>query len=198
MSISKTKIALIVAAAFSMPVYAQDVETAPAQDAESESDRFQVLGAAERFFGDASSGIADVIEEAFGKYGVPNAFIEGQEFGAAFFGGVRYGQGVLKRREDDANALGQTIHWQGPTAGYDFGGNASKVMYLVYGLDDPNDLFQRFPSVEGNFFLGAGVGMTYQRANGVTLVPVRTGVGLRGGGSIGYVHFTRKASWLPL
>jgi len=40
--------------------------------------------------------------------------------------------------------------------------------------------------------------VNYQRANGVTLAPVRSGVGLRLGANIGYTSYTRKRSFIPL
>jgi len=180
-----------------VPAVSTSVENSAATDT-VEYDRVRVIDAAKRFFGDASSGIAEQLEKAMDAHGTPTAYITGDEISGAFIGGVRYGRGTLAHKDANGSEDELSLYWQGPTAGYDFGANASKVFFLVYGLEETDNLFQRFPSVDGNLYIGAGIGMTYQRADGVTLVPVRTGLGLRGGANIGYVHFTRKASWLPL
>jgi hypothetical protein len=51
--------------------------------------------------------------------------------------------------------------------------------------------------VDGSFYVVAGVGVNYQQSGEMILAPIRTGVGLRAGASVGYVHYTRKKSWLP-
>jgi hypothetical protein len=160
-------------------------------------DRRGLVETAERFFGDASSGIAEAIEDAVDAYGTPNAYIAGEELSVAFVGGVRYGRGTLTRKLEDETERTSELYWQGPSAGYDFGASAAKSFFLVYGLKNPDDLLQRFPAVEGNFYLGPGLGLTYKRSDGITLVPVRAGLGVRAGASVGYVHFTREQSWLP-
>ena len=71
-------------------------------------------------------------------------------------------------------------------------------MVLVYRLDKTVDLFRRFPGVEGSYYLVAGVGVNYQQSGNIVLAPIRTGVGLRGGVNIGYLHYTREHSWIPL
>ncbi len=89
------------------------------------------------------------------------------------------------------------VYWQGPSIGWDWGGNASKVFTLVYNLRRTGDLFQRFPAVDGSLYLVAGIGVNYQQSGNIVLAPMRTGVGLRAGASLGYVHYTREASVLP-
>lgn len=89
------------------------------------------------------------------------------------------------------------VFWQGPSIGWDFGGNASKVFTLVYKIENTNDLFQRYPGVDGSLYFVAGVGVNYQRNGNITLAPIRTGVGLRAGASVGYLHYTMKESWIP-
>ncbi|MBL8631062.1 MAG: DUF1134 domain-containing protein [Rhodospirillaceae bacterium] len=160
-------------------------------------DRHGLIATTERLFGDASSGMAGAIEDAVAKHGKPNGYIVGEEVSAAFFGGVRYGRGVLTRKHADGTEEAMELHWQGPSAGYDFGASAAKSFFLVYDLKESDDILQRFPAVDGNFYLGPGVGVTYKRMDGITLVPVRAGLGLRGGANVGYVHFTREASWIP-
>jgi hypothetical protein len=107
--------------------------------------------------------------------------------------GLRYGEGWLVRKNEEVTK----VYWQGPSVGFDFGGNASKVFVLVYNLGPSERLFQKFPGVEGSFYLVAGIGVNYLRAGGITLAPMRTGVGLRAGANAGYLTFTRKASINP-
>jgi hypothetical protein len=153
----------------------------------------EVAQAASEFFGGTSEGLAKAIERAIKDFGEPNAYITGEEAGGAVVVGLRYGKGVLTYKGGDS----QTVYWQSPSVGWDFGGNASKVFTLVYNLRSSGELFQRFPAVEGSLYLLAGVGMNYQRSGDVTLAPIRTGVGLRAGANVGYVHYTRTSSAIP-
>jgi hypothetical protein len=153
----------------------------------------EILKKAEGFFGTTTEGLAKAIEKVFEEQGRPNAYIEGEEFGGAFFVGLRYGRGTLVRKE----AAKLPIYWQGPSLGFDFGGNAAKTFVLVYRLANTDEIFQRYPGVDGSFYFVAGVGVNYQRAGNVTLAPIRTGVGLRAGASVGYLHYNRQHSWIP-
>lgn len=144
--------------------------------------------------GVTSESAATVIEKLFKDRGRPVGYITGEEGGGALAIGARYGKGTLWMKDGSS----QKIYWQGPTIGFDAGGDASKVFVLVYGLDDPNYLFQRFPGVDGSAFLVAGMAVNYQRANGITLAPVRSGVGVRLGANVGYTSYTRKRSLIPL
>ncbi len=90
------------------------------------------------------------------------------------------------------------VYWQGPTVGFDVGAEAGKVFTLVYGLENPDYIYRRFPGVDGSAYLVAGMAVNVQRANGITLAPVRAGVGLRLGANIGYTSYTRKRSIIPL
>ena len=89
------------------------------------------------------------------------------------------------------------VFWQGPSVGFDFGGNVSKVFTLVYHLKSQEQIFQRFPGVDGSFYFVAGFGVNYQQSGDVILAPIRTGVGLRMGANVGYLHYTKKKSWIP-
>ena len=60
-----------------------------------------------------------------------------------------------------------------------------------------DQLFQRFPGVDGSIYVVAGFGLNYQRSDQVVLAPIRTGVGLRAGANVGYLHYTREPSYLP-
>lgn len=149
--------------------------------------------AAQDFFGATTEGLAKIIEKVFAEQGRPNAYIAGNEGSGAIAIGLRYGEGTLSYKGGGA----MKVYWQGPSIGWDFGGNASKVFTLVYHLRATNDLFQRFPGVDGSLYFVAGVGMNYQRTANITLAPIRTGVGLRAGASVGYLHYTVKKSWIP-
>jgi len=152
----------------------------------------EVLKEAEEFFGEGAKGLADVVAKAFKDQGEPNGFIKGEEAGGAVGVGVRYGRGTLQ-----SPGGSRDIYWQGPSIGFDVGGNAAKVFVLIYNLQDQETLFQRFPGVEGSLYFVGGVGVHYARASNVTVAPIRFGVGWRQGASVGYIHFTKEKSWNP-
>jgi hypothetical protein len=158
-----------------------------------EYSRDEVQRAAEKLFGETSEGLAKAIERAFSQYGAPTAYIAGEEGGGALVAGIRYGQGTLTYKAGGS----LPIWWQGASVGFDFGGNASKVFTLIYNLRQTYDLFQRFPSVDGSLYLVAGFGLNYQRSGNIVLAPIRSGVGLRAGASVGYVHYTAQPSINP-
>ena len=154
----------------------------------------EILNKARGYFGETTAGLAKAIEKVIGDHGRPNAYIIGEEFSGAIGIGVRYGKGKLNRK----GGTSQKVFWQGPSVGFDIGGNASKVFTLIYKLGGTQQLFQRYPGVEGSFYLVAGVGVNYQQSGKVILAPIRTGLGLRAGANFGYVHYTKEHSWIPL
>ena len=81
----------------------------------------ELVNSGHRFFGNITRGLALTIEEATRRWGQPNGYILGQEGGAAFVGGLRYGEGVLYTR----NAGDRRVFWQGPSFGFDFGGQGA-------------------------------------------------------------------------
>jgi hypothetical protein len=153
----------------------------------------EIVNVAGNFFGETTEGLAKVIERVFAEQGKPVAYITGEEASGAIGVGLRYGRGNLIY-PDGGN---MPVFWQGPSIGWDFGGNASKVFTLVYKLQNTHDLFQRYPGVDGSLYFVAGVGVNYQRNADITLAPIRTGVGLRAGANVGYLHYTMKESWIP-
>jgi len=173
-----------------LPVLSQEKKK-PAED--DTFDKDTVLEDAEAFFGKGAEGLAKVIEKAFAELGRPNAYIKGQEAAGAITVGLLYGDGTLVMKK----GKGRRVWWQGPSIGFDLGGNVSKVFTLVYGLRSPGALFQRYPAVDGSFYYVGGAGINYQRRDGITLAPIRLGVGLRAGASIGYLHYTRKKTYNP-
>lgn len=153
----------------------------------------ELVEAGHRFFGQTSGGLASMIEALFSRFGEPTGYILGEEGSGAFFGGLRYGEGALYTR-----TMGNhTVFWQGPSVGWDFGGNGSRVMMLVYDLPSVQTLMQRFTGVDGSAYAIAGLSMTVMAADNTYLVPVRTGVGARIGVSIGYLKFTPVPTWNP-
>ena len=146
-----------------------------------------------RFFGTVSRGLATVIEKAIGQWGQPNGYVLGEEAGGAFFGGLRYGEGILYTK----NAGDLKVFWQGPSLGWDFGGEGARTMMLVYNLPATQAVYQRFAGVDGSAYFVGGFGMTALTANNIVLVPIRSGVGLRLGANIGYLKFTPQSTWNP-
>jgi uncharacterized protein Usg len=71
----------------------------------------ELVNAGHRFFGGVSGGLASVIEHAVSKWGLPNGYVLGEEAGGAFFGGRRYGEGMLYAK----NAGDLRVFWQGPS-----------------------------------------------------------------------------------
>jgi len=156
-------------------------------------DQDSVLRDAEQFFGKGAEGLAKVIEKAFKEQGRPNGYIKGEEASGAIAVGLRYGNGTLVLK----NAKSRPVWWTGPSIGFDVGANASKVFVLVYHLDKPGSIFQRFPGVDGSFYYVGGAGINYQQRGNIVLAPIRLGVGLRAGASIGYMNYTAKKTYNP-
>ena len=155
----------------------------------------EILQAVRGVLGSVGEGMAQGMEKVFADLGQPDAYIAGEEKAGAFVVDVRYGQGQLFSKR---GPNGLQVYWQGPSAGFDFGGSMlTQVFILVYNLSEPERLFQRFPGVEGSVYFVAGVGVNYYNAGGIQLAPLRTGFGFREGANAGYLHFTKKRSWVP-
>ncbi len=153
----------------------------------------EILEAGHRFFGSVSKGLASVVEYAFSKSGRPNGYILGEDAGGAFIAGLRYGEGTLYTKDAGVHK----VYWQGPSIGYDFGGEGSRTMVLVYNLRDPFEIYHRYAGVQGSAYFVGGVGIQYQTHGNVTLAPIRAGVGLRLGANVGYLKYTRTPTWNP-
>jgi hypothetical protein len=146
-----------------------------------------------RFFGTVSMGLAKAIEYSFQRAGKPNGYILGEEAGGAFIAGLRYGEGTLYTKD----AGDHKVYWQGPSLGYDFGGEGSKTMVLVYNLQSPGEIYRDYAGVDGSAYLVGGVGVTFLTRDHVVLAPIRSGLGLRLGANIGYLKYTREPTWNP-
>ncbi|MDP8995160.1 MAG: DUF1134 domain-containing protein, partial [Pseudomonadota bacterium] len=155
--------------------------------------RRDIFDAAENLFGRGAEGLAGLLERILADQGEPIAYIAGEEASGAFVLGLRYGSGVMRHRiEGDRN-----VYWTGPSLGFDFGADASKVFVLVYNLHDGQRLFRRYPAAEGNAYVLGGFTASYLRRGDVVLIPVRMGVGLRLGVNAGYMRFSERNRWLP-
>ena len=147
----------------------------------------EVIDAGHRFFGATSGNLASAFERTFAKYGLPNGYILGEEASGAFIGGLRYGEGYLYTK----NAGDHKVFWQGPSIGWDYGGDGNRTMMLVYNMEAVDDVYHRYGGVSGSAFLVGGVGVTALTRRGVHLVPIRTGVGARLGINLGYLKLRR-------
>jgi hypothetical protein len=146
-----------------------------------------------KFFGNVSRGLASVIERAVSQWGLPNGYILGEEGSGAFVAGLRYGEGTLYTK----NAGDLRVYWQGPSVGFDWGGDGARTMTLVYNLPATAAIYQRFAGIDGSAYIIGGFGMTALTANNIVLVPIRSGLGLRLGANIGYLKYTPHATWNP-
>jgi len=172
--------------------------TAQAAPTSDEYTSGEIVSAGHQFFGTVSNSLASVMERAISLYGQPNGYIIGQEASGAFIGGLRYGEGTLYTK----NAGTRPVFWQGPTIGWDFGGDGARTMMLVYELSQIDTIYRRFAGINGSAYLIGGVGMTvmYHTDDGqksVYVVPIRTGLGARLGINVGYLKFSKRATWNP-
>ncbi len=154
----------------------------------------ELVDSGHRFFGTVSRGLAQIIEKAVREWGIPNGYILGEEGGGAFIAGLRYGEGTLYTK----NAGDLKVYWQGPSFGFDFGGEGARTMMLIYNLPSTDAIYARFGGIDGSAYFIGGFGMTALTSNNIVLVPIRSGVGFRLGANIGYLKFTPKATWNPL
>ena len=180
-----------------LPANAADSQNAPesrdrASTLEYTADEITEAGA--NFFGITTEAMAKAVQRIFGDLGEPDAYIKGEEGSGAFVVGLRYGSGWLVRKTREPTR----VYWKGPSVGFDVGADASKCFTLIYNLREDRRLYQRFPGVEGSFYLVAGLGVNYQRSGGVTLAPIRNGVGLRAGVNAHYQVYSEKRDWFPL
>ncbi len=167
-----------------------------AQSSGSVSDTYsgeELIETGGAFFGSVAQGLASLVERAVSQFGLPNAYILGEEAGGAIFAGARYGEGTMYTRNQGEHPL----FWQGPTVGLDFGGDGSKVMMLVYNLPSVSDIYGRYPGVDGSAYVVGGLGMTVLKYGDVVMVPIRSGVGARLGLNVGYLKFTQEPTWNP-
>ncbi len=180
----------------SYPAFAQTIDESKQSEASENAATYkadEIKDIASEFFGKTSENVGKAVEKIFADKGEPVGYIAGNEFAAAFGFGLRYGEGQLVMKDGET----RTVYWQGPSIGFDTGANASKVFTLVYNLGNPDGIYRRYPGVEGAAYLIAGIGVTYQQAEGVVLAPMRTGVGIRAGANAGYTAISKTRKIWP-
>jgi len=180
----KLILAFLLGFSIAMPSVAKDDDT---------YDQDSILKDATEFFGTTTEGLAKLVEKAFKEQGRPNGYIKGEEASGAIGVGLRYGDGELTLKMGG----GKKVYWTGPSIGFDFGGNASKVFILVYHLPSTEKIFQRYPGVDGSLYYLGGAGINYQQRGAIVLAPIRLEVGFRAGASVGYMSYTPKKTWVP-
>jgi len=153
----------------------------------------EIINSVSDFLGVTAEAAGGVVERVFADNGRPTGYIAGEEASGAITVGLRYGRGLLYMKGRPP----MEVFWQGPSIGWDLGGNASRVFTLCYNLQYPDVIYQRFPGVEGSAYFVGGMGVNYQRASDITLAPIRAGVGLRLGANVGYLAYTRKRNVIP-
>ncbi len=153
----------------------------------------EIIRAGHRFFGTTTKGLARAVESVFARNGRPSGYILGEEASGAFVGGLRYGEGMLYLR----NGQSRKVFWQGPSIGFDAGGNGTKVLMLVYRIDSPRQIFSRFFGVSGSAYVVGGFGVSMHTNEQLIVSPIRTGVGARLGASVGYLKMTKRPTWNP-
>jgi hypothetical protein len=153
----------------------------------------EILSTGHNFFGKTTRGLAGAVEHAVSRWGEPNGYILGEEGSGAVVAGLRYGEGKLYTRDYGD----RKVFWQGPSLGFDFGGDGARTMMLVYNLASPAGIDQRFAGVDGSVYLVGGFGVTALTANNIVVVPIRSGVGARLGLNAGYLKFTPQPTWNP-
>jgi hypothetical protein len=153
----------------------------------------EIVRTGHRFFGSVSRGLAEVVQAAFSRWGEPNGYVLGQEGSGAFVVGLRYGDGKLYTK----NAGDRRVFWEGPSIGFDTGGEGARTMMLVYNLPATEAVYQRFVGIDGSAYFIGGFGMTALASGNIIVVPIRSGVGLRLGANVGYLKFTPQATWNP-
>lgn len=154
----------------------------------------EIIDAGHKFFGRTTRGVAEAVEYVFESKGEPTAYIVGEEGSGAFVGGIRYGEGTIYYKRGGK----EKIYWQGPSVGFDFGGNGSRSLVLVYNSSTPQDIVDnRFIAMEGSAYLVGGLSVSFQQHENVILAPIRTGVGARLGANVGYFKYTDQPDWNP-
>ncbi len=153
----------------------------------------EIVKAASDFFSSGAKDLSDVLAKVLKEKGRPVAIIRGEEAGGAIGVGLRYGHGELVFKGTPASK----VFWQGPSVGFDLGGDAVKTFILVYGLPDAQALFQRYPGVEGSLYFVGGFGVNYVQREGIALAPVRFGLGWRQGIAVSYMNFSPMLRYNP-
>ena len=181
---------LVVACAMAQVAHAQETQAQPAIEDFSESN---LVMASAKYLGATAESMAEIMDSAFSRYGMPNAVIRGEEVSVAAVIGARYGRGTLIFKDGREFP----IFWRGPSAGVDMGATGLKSFALVYNIDEPEQLYQRIPSVDGSLVALGGVAFNYMQRGDIIVAPMRVGVGYQIGVSLGYLKFSDTPGWSP-
>lgn len=185
---------VVIGFAMTAPAMAQAAKsTSNAGTGPKEFTTEELVQSGHKFFGSVSQGLASVVEAAVKRWGQPNGYILGQEAAGAIVAGLRYGEGTLYTK----NAGDRAVYWQGPSVGFDFGGNGNRVMMLVYNLPSTDAVYRRFAGVDGTAYFIGGFGATALMSDNIVVVPISAGVGGRLGVNFGYLKFTEQSTWNP-
>lgn len=169
---------------------AQAAKSQPAQSTYSDD---EIVKEANKFFATGAKELGQVLQKVLKEKGQPVAIIRGEEAGGAIGVGLRYGQGELQFKGGAA----RKVYWQGPSIGFDVGGNAVKVFALVYDLPNQEALFRRHPGVDGSLYFVGGFGVNYVQRDKTVIAPVRFGLGWRQGINLGYMNFSPEKRLNP-
>jgi hypothetical protein len=153
----------------------------------------EIIHGGHRWFGTTTKGVAKAVETVFSQSGRPSGYIIGEEASGAFFGGLRYGEGTLFMKDGTR----KKVYWQGPSVGFDLGGNGSRVLVLVYNINREHQIYSRFIGIEGSAYMVGGLGVNFQSNEELKLAPIRTGVGARLGANVGYLKYTENPTFNP-
>src|SRR6185295_18375254 len=167
----RSALSAIAFAALSLPAFAAAERTGSISRKPHTGETYsseEIVEAGHMFFGKAARGLGEAVEYLFQSQGEPTAYIVGEEGSGAMIGGLRFGEGTIYYKD----GITQKIYWQGPSIGFDFGGNGSRTMVLVYNSDSPRELYTRFVGVEGSAYLVGGLGVNLQKNHNVTLAPI--------------------------
>ncbi len=182
----------LLALGLAVPAAQAQPETKQPPNIEDFSENSLVVASA-KYLGATAEAMAQVVDHAFSRYGMPSAIIRGEEMSVSAMFGVRYGRGTLIFKDGRQ----EPIYWRGPSLGLDMGATGSKSFALVYNVNRPEDLHKRLPGVDGSLIAVGGVAFHYLRRGSTIVAPMRVGVGYQVGISLGYVKFSPKRSWLP-
>ena len=154
----------------------------------------EIVDAGHSIFGRASTDMASAVEYTFASQGEPTAYVVGEEASGAFIGGLRYGEGELRLKSGGF----ARVFWQGPSIGFDVGGDGSRLLMLAYGITHQQQIFDVFSGPSGIAYVAGGVGVSFHKSDqGPVLAVIRAGVGLRLGVNLGYLRFTSEPTWNP-
>ena len=148
------------------------------------------------FAGDAAESFSGVIKKVFENSGQPTALILGDEMQGSFFVGYRRGDGNIMFHGQNIQSANK-IRWSAPSLGINVGASMSKVAILVYGAQNPEQLKQRFISLQGSYHVIGGAGISYltnkfnkdSSENNIKLVYISVGLGLDAGVAVEALAF---------